>query len=395
MTLNRNSDEVSIAPLKVLLHFGFLVSGIVTVLIGQILPILSNRLQLNDEQAGYFFTIQFAGSLLGTFLTNFLAKRFGFVIVSVVGCLAMAFGVLFLNSEVWLVCSWAFFVMGFGIGTTLPAINMLTVELNPLNATPALNFLNFFWGIGAIFCKPFVDFFGTSTNIFVPTLVISVILVLIALAIAVVPRNAEPKQIFSEKIENESFVPIWTTLTAWMIAFFNFVHVGFESGAGGWLTTYASRFPLETNLFWLSPTLAYFFFFVAGRGIAPIYARFIKENIIILLSLLVMIGGMTILVRGESFWAIVLGAAISGLGTSAVFPTNMARFTKTFGETATRRATPLFISGTLGSTLITQLIGFFSTHYNSLRVGMYVLLASCLILLVLQILLIFKLKTRT
>ena len=81
MPLNQKTDESSIVLLKILLHFGFLVSGIITILIGQILPILSDRLLLSDEQLSYFFTAQFAGSLIGTLLTNFLAKRFGFVIV--------------------------------------------------------------------------------------------------------------------------------------------------------------------------------------------------------------------------------------------------------------------------------------------------------------------------
>jgi fucose permease len=50
-----------------LLHAGFLLIGIVTVLLGQILPVLSKRLSLNDREAGYLFVAQFAGSLAGAF----------------------------------------------------------------------------------------------------------------------------------------------------------------------------------------------------------------------------------------------------------------------------------------------------------------------------------------
>lgn len=394
MSLNQKAIEPSAVSLKILLHFGFLVSGIITVLIGQILPVLSRRLQLNDEQAGYFFTIQFAGSLLGTFLTTPFAKRIGFAGATVLGCFAMAAGILFLNSESWLVCMSAFFVTGFGIGITLPSINMLTVELNPLNAAPALNFLNFFWGVGAIICKPFVDFLGTPTSIFLPTIIASVLLVGTALAIALTRRDEEKTFAF-DKTSTENFVPIWTTLTAWLIVLFNFIHVGFESGAGGWITTYANRFPVETKFFWLSPTLAYFFFFVAGRGIAPFFSRRLSENALIFFSLLILTGGVLILVTGKDFWTLVFGAAIAGLGTSAIFATNMARFTKTFGITATRRATPLFVSGTLGSALITQLIGYFSTNYKDLRAGMFVLLASCVCLIFLQIILSLDSKVKT
>lgn len=371
--------------LKFFLHVGFLVSGTITVLIGQILPILADRLALNDTQAGYFFIAQFSGSVAGTFSTRFLVRRFGFGTATVFGFAAMMLGVLGLNSNEWIFCLAAFVVMGFGIGVTLPTINMQTVELNPLNVTGALNFLNFFWGVGAIFCKPFVDSFGTATSIFQPTLILAVLLFLSGATIFFVSRRNRPQPIV-ERSENENLTPIWTTATAWLIAFFNFVHVGFESGIGGWITTYAARLPDQNNgIAWLSPTLAYFLLFVVGRLVAPLYARFLGENTMLLLGLLVTTLGVLILVFGATVGILIVGAAIAGFGTSSIFPTNMARFTKTFGASATRRATPLFISGTLGSALTTWLIGYVSTNYQNLRFGMFVLLASCGLLVFLQV----------
>ena len=60
------SNASSVRFLKILLHAGFFVSGITTVLIGQILPILARRFALDDEQSAAFFPAQFAGSLTGT-----------------------------------------------------------------------------------------------------------------------------------------------------------------------------------------------------------------------------------------------------------------------------------------------------------------------------------------
>jgi fucose permease len=379
--------------LKFLLHFGFLISGTVTVLIGQVLPILSARLFLDDTQAGYFFIAQFSGSLMGTFLTQTIVKRFGFGSATVIGFLAMLIGVLGLNSNDWLVCLIAFVVMGFGIGITLPSINMLTVELNPLNITPALNFLNFFWGVGAIFCKPFIDFFGTPTSIFQPSLILVVLLFITGSAIAIVSRKSRRKEPL-DRVESENPMPIWTTSTAWLIAIFNFVHVGFESGTGGWITTYALRLPNQDGgAAWLSPTFAYFLFFVLGRFAAPLFARFLNENRMLLLGLLMTTFGMIVLLLGNTLEILALGASIAGFGTASIFPTNMARFTKTFGATATRRATPLFICGTLGAALTTWLIGYISTNYNDLRAGMAVLLGSCLFLICLQVFLYARSRT--
>ena len=80
--------------LKILLHAGFLFSGVSTVLIGPLLPILAQKFSLNDAEAGNFFPAQFAGSLTGTFLTNWFGRRNKFLAASLIGCFLMAGGIL-------------------------------------------------------------------------------------------------------------------------------------------------------------------------------------------------------------------------------------------------------------------------------------------------------------
>ena len=47
-------------------HAGFVVTGIVTTLLGPLLPILIARWSMSDARAGLFFTLQFCASILGT-----------------------------------------------------------------------------------------------------------------------------------------------------------------------------------------------------------------------------------------------------------------------------------------------------------------------------------------
>jgi len=68
--------------LKYYTLLSFFVIGVITVLLGQVLPILSSRLQLNDAQSGTLFLAQFAGSAAGTLLSGRLAKRYGFVVTT-------------------------------------------------------------------------------------------------------------------------------------------------------------------------------------------------------------------------------------------------------------------------------------------------------------------------
>ena len=379
---------------KALLHIIFFLSGIAAVLIGQVLPIMSANFSLTDLQAGYFFPSQFAGSLIGSFATNSFGKRNDYIAATVIGGLAMAAGVLLLNANSFEICVAGFFVNGIGIGLTLPAINMMIIEVNPGRTGPALSILNLCWGVGAIICKPFVDTFSTFNGIGMTTLILSVpmLAAAIILKMAAVPRRAaEQKPDDISPIDDQ---PIWRMPIAWAIAFFNFIHVGFESGMGGWLTTYTGRVEGEPVVHWLSPTLLYFLFFVIGRAAAPVLFRFLNENKMLFLGLLIMLAGILLILWAETVIALSLGASVAGFGTSWIFPTNVSRFSKTFGPAANRRAVPLFMAGTLGAATVTWLIGFLSDKTGDLRSGMFVLSLSVVILLILQIGLTVREKRR-
>ena len=369
---------------KVLLHIIFFLSGIAAVLIGQVLPIMAAHFTLTDLQVGYFFPSQFAGSLLGSYATNRFGKRNNYMAASVIGAVAMAVGVLLLNVNSFEVCVAGFFVNGMGIGLTLPAINMMIIEVNPERTGPALSILNLCWGIGAIICKPFVDLFSTTDSIGATTLILALPLLASGVLLRFVALAGRSERHKPEELSSADDTPIWRMPIAWAIAFFNFVHVGFESGIGGWLTTYTGRVEGEPVFHWLSPTLLYFSFFVIGRGAAPVLFRFLNENKMLFLGLGIMLAGISLILWAETVVALSMGAAVAGFGTSWIFPTNVSRFSKTFGPAANRRAVPLFMAGTLGAAAVTWLIGYLSDKTGDLRSGMFILALSVAVLLILQ-----------
>jgi MFS transporter, FHS family, glucose/mannose:H+ symporter len=388
-----NSNQIRF--LKILLHAGFFVSGIATILIGQVLPILSAKFSLNDEQSGNFFPAQFAGSLIGTSLTNWLGKSNKFLMASLLGCFLMGIGILMLNVNNLEFCLVGFFVNGLGIGMTLPSINMLILELNPTRTAAALSIVNFFWGLGAITCSLTIYSLSKSIGYLPVSAVLAASFFVIALLLIFTPKEIEQKPSVEDENSDDFSTPIWTHPIAWAIALFNFIHVGFESAIGGWLPTYAERLGNQTDVWWFAPTFLYFLFFVVGRGVAPAFFRFLNESKMLIWSLLTILLGMLILLFAKNGLFLSVGASIAGFGTSSVFPTNMSRFTKTFGASASRRATPFFICGTLGATFTTWFIGFISHRYNNdLRSGMFILLGSILVLVVLQTGLSFQKRLR-
>lgn len=368
--------------LKILLHIVFFLSGIATVLIGQVLPILARQFSLNDLWLSYFFPAQFAGSLIGTFLTGRFARRGDQNLATIIGGSAMSLGLLLMNVDSLPVALIGFFVNGIGIGLTLPAINMKIVEMEPDRSGAALSLLNFCWGLGAIVSKPFVDALSTASSVGMATIVLAAALFPPTLALVWI-RKGKPSG--EDRIDaGEPASAIWTMPLAWLIALFNFIHVGFESGIGGWLTTYTERVDGGTGVGWLSPTLLYFAFFVIGRGIAPLLFKHLDETKMLFLGLaIVLAGAVTVLIATDVRWLSV-GAIMSGFGTSWIFPANIARFSHGFGQAAIRHAMPLFICGTLGATFVTWFIGYVSERSGNLRSGMFVLAASIVLLFLLQ-----------
>lgn len=388
-----NQDRTDGRFANPVLHIIFFLSGIGTVLIGQVLPYFERTFSLSDGQLALFFPAQFAGSILGTLISGVFGRRSRLKHATVIGAGAMTGGILFMNSGDLSLVLLGFCLNGIGIGLTLPAINLLVLEMNLHRTAAALSLLNFYWGAGAIVAKPFVDLTSTvSAGLLYTTLLLAIPLAIGAVLLSVIPTPSKE----NSPPESAALVStgLWAMPLAWAIAAFHFVHVGFESGMGGWITTYSERVAGDpvTNL--LSPTFLYFLFFVLGRAFGPILFRYFNENRAIILGLILVLIGLVIALSASSIGQLSVGSIITGIGTSWIFPTNVSRFYNSFGPEAARRATPLFICGTIGATAVTWGIGAVSSLTGDLSYGMLVLVAAALLLFVLQIIIVLVANAR-
>src|SRR5438093_12949422 len=68
-----------------LVHAAFVLTGVMTTLLGPMLPVFSARWSLSDSQAGYLFTAQFAASILGVALSIVMVHRFGYRLTIYIG----------------------------------------------------------------------------------------------------------------------------------------------------------------------------------------------------------------------------------------------------------------------------------------------------------------------
>jgi fucose permease len=370
---------------------GFFVIGVVTVLLGQVLPILIARLALNDAEAGVLLLAQYSGAISGTFAVGWLTRRVGFAAVAVIGLVLMAAGVPGLNAREFVLCWLGIFAYGLGIGVAIPTINLLTIEVtSPERQSSAVNFLNFAWGLGAISCQPFVAAVSSGDSVLAVTLIL--VSGLLAVTIAFLTIMTRVRQRSTDYSTSNVTPRIWNRPSSWLFMLFAFCVIGVEGGMIGWLTTYSEGLR-ATGGPTMNASVFYFLFLVLGRGAAGVVSRRLSENAVISICSILLVAGVVIIVLSEPL--ILIGAAFAGLGSSALFPTNMVRFTKIFGAGATRNAMPIFVVGTLGAASVSSLVGFVSHRSGSLRSGIVVILASALAVAVLQALIVLIFKQRT
>src|ERR1035437_8927187 len=177
-------------------QIAFLPTGILTTLLGPMLPILIARWAMNDTQAGNLFLVQFLSMLVGVQLSGVLLARWGFRPAFLLGLLLMACGVatLYMGS-LWLGLA-SVAAYGLGLGLIIPSDNLLIAEIGSGSGSgqssgasskassraSAVSLLNFFWGVGAVFCSLMVAW--TAAHKLLPFFFGSVALFLVVLALA-------------------------------------------------------------------------------------------------------------------------------------------------------------------------------------------------------------------
>lgn len=363
-----------------LLHIAFFFSGFTTILIGPLIPIFAQSLKLDNSQLAYLFPIQIAGSLTGTAMTWWFSKHSTYLTATRIGMLLMGLGIFVLSlGKVDLIFA-GLFINGIGIGLSLPSINMLVVELFPDKTASALNFLNFFWGLGAILCQPMIESFRSGLDVSRPAYILIAGTVGSGIAMLFMKHSKRQWQDSSEKTD---FRTVWLRPIAWFLAIFNFIHIGFETSMGGWLPQLTNELGFIVAV---TPLVLFYIFFVVGRLASGIIFRNVSENMSILVGLFITFGGMLIQIYANSAESLMIGAVITGFGTSWIFPTSISRFSRVFGEAGSRNATPFFMVGSAGAAAVPWLVGQVGGgEKGNLQNAFFVLLGCLALLIAMQI----------
>jgi len=348
-----------------LLHAGFVLTGVVSTILGPMLPVLSARWALNDAHAGYLFTGQFSGSMLGVMGSSFLMARRGHRISLLLGMGLMALGAATLLAASWMLGLVSTLCWGIGFGLVIPTTNLLVSELHPEKRAAALNLINFSWGVGAVSCPLLAAALLRVHAISSLLYGVAALLILVALGMAKVPllvRSPTP-----EKVALDS--RLWRSRWLPILSAFFFLYVGCEAGLSGWAATYARRIA-GTGTAWVITPSFFWFALLLGRATAPMLLTRVRELKLAGFGLALSTLGVVVLLAAKNLSVIAMGVSLAGLGLSSVFPIAIATLSSKFGTMAPRIAGLMFASAGMGGATLPWLVGYISTRQGSLQYGL-------------------------
>jgi FHS family glucose/mannose:H+ symporter-like MFS transporter len=370
----------SVGSLNLAAHAAFVPIGIVTVLLGPLLPILSARWSLNYLQAGSLFTAQFLGSTVGVVVSGILVSRMGSRFAIIAGLFAMAVGVgalPFSSRFLGLICISCY---GIGLGLAIPAINLFVAEVNPERRSAALSLLNFSWSVGAVACPFVVAAAVKSDHIQLFLLMLAGFLLLVLLGIAGVPSFFAAPAAATKEEHLHSSPRHWNWRSLFVLAALFFLYVGTENSFGGWIASYAKS--LGTSSATLAVMTPSFFYaaLMLGRWLAPLVLRKADEIKTARAGLSIACLGMAGLVLSRTLPLVVASVSVAGLGLSAVYPITISLLAQEFGPAAARAGSVMFTMANLGGAFLPWIVGYSSNRFNDLRAGLAVPLAAALLM---------------
>jgi FHS family glucose/mannose:H+ symporter-like MFS transporter len=360
------------------MHYGLVLAGLGTALLGPILPLLARQWGLVDAQSGLLMTAKFCGSFLGgvsvrkdlrrSMVTGMAAGALGF------GGFALALG---LEDGMWAGFV-GLFVGGFGLGQMIASINILAGRRFVRRRGSALSRLNFSFSLGAMLSALLAAWLLPLFELkhllegFAALFLVGAVWLLVELRGAV---EEEVDEVGGSEVSGVGLSGRVYLYFAGLLVLYG----GLETCLSGWLTTYGLRYGDKTLVVSEYTTLLLWMSLTVGRVLAAVVLFRTGERIVQRWSLglaAVFTAGLAV---AHSAWTIGGFAVLLGLSLAPVFP---ATFALLMGErpTARQAGIVLAVSG-LGAAALPSLMGAVSTGTGSLQVALVLPLAAALALL--------------
>jgi MFS transporter, FHS family, glucose/mannose:H+ symporter len=363
------------------MHYGLVLAGLGTALLGPILPLLARQWAMQDSQSGLLMMAKFCGAFLGGVSVSGRLRRSLLVGLSAG---AVGFGAFALAPTMSVGCA-GLFVGGFGIGQIITSINILAGRRFTAQRGSALSMLNFSFSLGAMLSALLAAWLLPRFALrgllecFAGTFLLGGIGLLVQLRGGAAGLSSAS---VSEEFEMPAEEAPTTGISRRAYLYFAgllFLYGGLETCLSGWLTTFALRYGDKTLVVSEYTTLLLWMSLTVGRvGAAAVMLR-VGERAVQRWGLGLAAAFTAGLAMAHSAVMIAAFAVLLGLSLAPFFP---ATFALLMAERpAARQAGIVLAVSGLGAAALPWLMGVVSTRTGSLQVALALPFAAALGLL--------------
>ncbi len=365
-------------------YLAFFCSGMMTNVLGAILPYMGENYGFSYAFRGTLSSINQMGNLLAVWLSGFLPFMIGrknstLLLGSgiVIGLVIMA-----LTGNPLFVAL-AFILVGLGRGTMSNITNVIVGQYTA-NKSAGLNLLHATFAVGAV-ASPFIVAFLGSDKWRWPVLAIALMMVVSLVLLAT--SKLENKK--SVKAKDESAIP--TSFDFWLNTAILFFYLCCEASLMNWLVTYfrdsgifnVAISTIMSSLLWLMILL--------GRLIcAYLSSRIRNKSYLILLMGLMVTGFFILMLTATKPAFIMVGVLGTGFSMSGIYPTTLSTQAKKYNKSTIATGTCI-ASATLGSIIMPGVIGTVAEGHG-IEAGMATILIALVLMIALMIVKVFYTK---
>ena len=331
------------------IYFIFFSSGMMSTLLGAVLPEMGDSYNLDYAFRGVLLSAHQIGNLLAVIAAGYIPYLIGRKKSTVILGSGIVLGLLLmtLTGNPFLLFI-AFALTGIGRGTMSNITNVVVGETAE-NKAAGLNLLHASFAVGA-FIAPFITIAAITVSWRLAPWAVAAVM-LLALVLIILSRLSSSRP---ERKKGEAGIP--KSLGFWLNTFVMFFYLCAEASLIGWLVTYFQDAGIFPDAISTAMQSILWIMILAGRLVCAVISAKVNRNILILILGLLMTGFFVLMISASSPTVIALAVLGVGVSMSGIYPTTLSTMEKRY--TSSTVATGICIgTATVGAIIMPAIVG--------------------------------------
>lgn len=351
------SDKLKVSRentgLLYILYFGFFCSGMMSTLLGTILPFMKIEYNMSYVLSGMVLSAHQIGNFCAVLISGFLPYAIGRKKSTLLLCSGIVIGLVLMtltgNPFLLLV---AFAATGIGRGTMSNITNVVVSEVTE-NKAGGLNFLHASFAIGA-FISPFVailitSILGLSWKWSALIVAACEVVALVGIGLSRLANKPMPRK--SDK--GSDFI---TSFSFWLNTAIMFFYLCAEASIIGWLVTYFKDSGIMSTSLAQSTSSLLWVMVMIGRIMCATISNKVDKNRLILGLGLCETFFFILMISTRNIYVIFPSLLGVGVSMSGIYPTTLSTMESRFNSSTVATGTCI-ATATVGAILMPMIVG--------------------------------------